>query len=366
MSEMPVDQASPPGSADPPPEDEVYESKSSRSTHFVFHHKLFALPDAVFRTGIDKTQVLEVKLGEHRAALPLSTVRAEFSIDDPGRADSDMMAIVEKGLRYVREIRPGDSIPRELLDGTASWSVDQRHTMIARGRVIVQLVSWLNGEEAVVIDLAQLEQVSNDPLVGKQVGQAILEVCKKLGIPPARQNIVAERIEGLARELAYIEALRDYAGKVSGINEKLKKFSRLYHRDVLFWPELQRMKALIGKPIEQINSYFDQVDSQTSKILIAIKNYNATVNFIRDIRDEIHGALMDWDLYIKDMEELPLERLRAHEAVLRKLYGFLARTFPQSREWPLFMKAIKSSHRAAAPEPPNSGKPSQARTAASG
>ena len=38
-----------------------------------------------------------------------------------------------------------------------------------------------------------------------------------------------------------------------------------------------------------------------------------------------------------------LERLRVNEAKLRQLYGFLARTFPESKEWPLFIKSFKST-----------------------
>lgn len=328
--------------AGPPPEDEVYESQSSRSTNFVFHHKLFALPDAVFHMTTDKTPVLSVKLGDNKVSLPTATVRAEFSLDAKGKADTDMLEKVEKGLKFVREIRPGDSIPRELLDGTASWTVEPRHQMIARGRVTVQLVSWMTGEESVVVDLVQLEQIAEDPMTRKRVQDAVNEICRRLGIPHEQRQTVLDRVDALARELSYIEALREYGEKVKGIGEKLNHFSRIYHGDKLFWPEIQRMKALIRKPLTQIDVYFVQADGQTSEILTALKNFTATVNFVRDIRDEIHGSLMDWDRYIADMEEMPLERLRKNETKLRALYGFLARTFPESREWPLFTKLIKA------------------------
>ena len=36
-----------------------------------------------------------------------------------------MLKPVAQGLKYVKDIRPGDTIPRELLDGTASWSIDK-------------------------------------------------------------------------------------------------------------------------------------------------------------------------------------------------------------------------------------------------
>jgi hypothetical protein len=50
---------------------------------------------------------------------------------------------------------------------------------------------------------------------------------------------------------------------------------------------------------------------------------------------------MDWDRYITDMESMEVERLRANENKLRTLYGFLARTFPETKNWPLFSKQFK-------------------------
>ena len=326
-----------------PPEDEVYESKSDRSTNFVFYHKLFALPEAVFRLTVDKSPALIVKLGDNNVTVPTSTARSEFALDDKGQADADMLTQVEKGLKYVRQIRPGDSIPRELLDGTASWSVDPKHEAIAKARLTVQLVSWMTGEESVIVDVQQLEQIAEDPMTRKRVQLAVDEICKRLGVPTSERQTVLDRVDALARELAYIEALRDYAGRVLGISTKLNDFSRIYHGDKIFWPELQRMKSLIRKPMEKIDTYFLQADAQTSEILAALKNFTATVNFIRDIRDEIHGNLMDWDKYLADMDSMKLERLRANEAKLRQLYGFLARTFPESKEWPLFIKSFKST-----------------------
>jgi hypothetical protein len=322
------------------PEDQEYTSTSDRSTHFVFHHKLFALPQAVFRMSVDKDPALEVQLGENKVLLPTSTVRKEFALDDKGQEDAETLAKVEKGLKFVREIRPGDSIPRELLDGTASWSVDPKHIAIAKGRVTVQLVSWMTGDESIIV-MAQLEQIAEDPMTRKRVNDAVTEICQRLDIPSSQRQTVLDRVDGLGRELAYIEALRDYGDKVKGIGEKLNAFSRAYHGDKIFWPEIQRMKALIRKPLEKIDSYFMQADAQTSEILVALKNYNSTINFIRDIRDEIHGNLMDWDRYITDMESMEVERLRANENKLRTLYGFLARTFPETKNWPLFSKQFK-------------------------
>src|SRR5262249_8302039 len=82
-------------------------SPLDRSTHFAFEHKLFQLANAHFvLNAADGTAVLRVKLGDLDAVLTLPTVRAEFDITKESH-DGQLLAIVEKGLRYVKEIRPG-------------------------------------------------------------------------------------------------------------------------------------------------------------------------------------------------------------------------------------------------------------------
>jgi hypothetical protein len=114
---------------------EIGSYEVDRSTHFMFDHKVFTLKGARFALTEDgSTPAFHVELGALVASLPLSTLRTEFSIDrDAG--DGVLLAIVEKSLRFVKEIRPGDSIPRELLDGSASWSVESRHRLRAKAHL---------------------------------------------------------------------------------------------------------------------------------------------------------------------------------------------------------------------------------------
>ncbi|MGG2362419.1 hypothetical protein ACE4Z5_26130, partial [Salmonella enterica] len=68
-------------------------------------------------------------LGGIEVTVPVDKLCAEFDIAADS-ADGQLLHVVAKGLNYVKRIRPGDSIPRELLDGSASWSVDDRHLQI--------------------------------------------------------------------------------------------------------------------------------------------------------------------------------------------------------------------------------------------
>ena len=108
-------------------------------------------------------------------------LRTEFDLS-PETGDGKLLGIVEKALRYVREIKPNDSIPHELLDGTASWTVEEKHRTIARNRLTIQLVSWLTGGETLVVDLTQLEQIADDPKTKTRVQEAFTKAAEKLGL----------------------------------------------------------------------------------------------------------------------------------------------------------------------------------------
>src|SRR6185437_12066710 len=168
---------------------------AERSTNFAFTHKVFQVEGACFALSRDtKEPLFRVFLGSVTAALPLATLCSEFGIAKDSE-DGRLIDIVEKSLRFVKEIRPGDSIPRELLDGTASWTVEEHHRAIARSRLAVQLASWVAGEEKVISDTEQLEQLADDPVTKTRMQNALGEVAEKLGIGRDRKSEVMTKVE---------------------------------------------------------------------------------------------------------------------------------------------------------------------------
>src|SRR4051812_38964360 len=116
---------------------------ATRSTVFDFEHKVFKIAGGRF--ALSRTNglpVYYVPLGELEATLPLENLCAEFAIRDES-PDALLLGVIERSLHHVKEIRSGDSIPRELLDGTASWSVEERHRAIAHGRIASNILCWL-------------------------------------------------------------------------------------------------------------------------------------------------------------------------------------------------------------------------------
>src|SRR4051812_42250702 len=100
---------------------------------------MFTVAGSYFAIAHDTDEpTFYVPLGDIQGVLTIPQLISGFDIK-PDSSDAVLLKAVEKSLGFVKRIAPGDPIPRELLDGTASWSVEDRHRMIAERRVAVQL-----------------------------------------------------------------------------------------------------------------------------------------------------------------------------------------------------------------------------------
>jgi hypothetical protein len=307
--------------------------RGPRSTHFAFESKVFSVPGARFAlTKGQRDPAFHVMLGDLQVSLSLDTVRHEFNIKADS-VDAELLGVVERSLRFVKEIRPNDSIPREILDGSASWSVSDQHRTIAKGRLSLQLASWLAGEESVVVDLAALEQLVEDPGTKQRIEQAFGDVAEKLGMGRERKQEVVDRIDDLARELSYIEALRERYGEVKSIIEKLNGLVRAYRGDRTTTQEISRVRTLVMRPQQEFENLFTQCDAMTGEILTVLKKYEATVEFIRSMRDELHSKLMLWDDIIAAWQPVPVGKGEVQEKAIKEIYRFVAQNYPQRQDW---------------------------------
>ena len=309
------------------------QSKPDPSTHFLLQHRIFQLPDARFdMAGRERGPVLRVKLGDLDAVIPIDDVASEFGIK-PDSPDGRLLVLVAQGLRFVRDIRPGDSIPSELLDGTASWRVEEHHREIAKQRLLMQIATWLRGEESVVLDLRELRRMAVDPAIQDRIRDGLTRIAETLGLGPGRRDEVLDMIDRFARELCYIEALRDRYSHAGNIVDKLAVVEKLYRDEKHFHEEVRRARILIRPAVDGFVGLFDQVDAQTSEIVSVLKSYDSMVRYVREMRDELHQRLVIWDEIIPAWE-IPLKRRHddIREAV-RATYRFVAFHFPQTHDW---------------------------------
>lgn len=326
--------------SDAAPAREAGGAKGAAPQKFDFEHKIFHIPECYFRYDrFEDRALFNVHIGDLQAVIDLDTLREEFNITLDSH-DDKLLAMVQRGLRFVRTISPGDSIPQELLDGTASWRVEDRHIEIAKSRLSLQLVSWLSGGSGGDFDRQALEQLANDPTTKQRVLIAADKIAERLDLGAGNRQAVLDKIDLVARELAFVEALREHFEKVDMIADKLKQCSSLYRRERTMLDSVGRMQSLIQTPVKRFHQAFDDVDGQTGEILPLLANIDSQLQYIRGTRDELHFEFLDWEDLIRTWSDTPVRRDDDLEKVLRKTYHFLASRYPQAQPWTLMTKRM--------------------------
>jgi hypothetical protein len=295
------------------------------STHFLFEHNVFKVDGGRFAFTADGTEpAFHIVLGNLAAALRLPGLRKEFAID-AASSDGRLLAIVERSLRFVKEIRPGDSIPRELLDGTASWSVSDEHRAIARGRLIAHSMGVAGGKP-IDSELAALRRLGESEEGTRELEQSAAAIAERLGVDAGKAEILA-RIDRLARELCYIEALRERCALLRAMAAKINVLAKLYRGDRAIVHNISRINTLLQRPFSEFEHAFVRLDAAIADILTVLLGIEDQVQQIRRARDEAHTSLMRWDGVIATWAKLDPVRGSDTEAALNELYRFAARHY---------------------------------------
>jgi hypothetical protein len=299
-----------------------------RVTHFIFQHKVFSLEQAHFALEPrSREPVYYVRLGELQAVLPLPMVRMEFGIEKDS-PDGKLLDVVAKSLRFVKEIRPNDSIPRELLDGSASWSVEEGHRLAADARIIGAIAELVGARN--LLDL--LEEVSEE--AKRRVREAMVEAAKKSGLGAEAALQAPNLLEAFAREYTYIEALRDRFAEVRGVLNTLGQIVKGTKTDQQTLQDVLRVQALLRPPIGDIEATFAALDSQTASLATILGRPAAQIELVRRVRDDIHFRLQLWDeLIAKWQEQAKDSEAPRIESLVKETYRFAAFHFPQTRDW---------------------------------
>lgn len=306
---------------------------AEESRLFAFQHPLFSIKGSYFRMGPDGTTPLYyVCLGDTQAAIRADQLCRSFDIP-AASGDARLINLAAEGLRFVHEIRPGDSIPSELLDGSASWAVTSRHVEAAQGRFFMQLISWLNGKPMQTLDGHAFADILETPGTKAKVQEAFTAIAEKLGLGAERKQEVVNKVDELTREFAYIEALRSRCFAVRKIGQNLKALAGSYRRERGFHEEIRRAQSLISSPLQNLAALFDQIDANTEDLIALLKKFDETIAYIRRMRDELHQRLMKWDELVLAWKDASTERSAANERLIRQTYRFVARYFPQTSNW---------------------------------
>ncbi len=308
------------------------EEPGERSTHFVFEHKLFTVPNVYFALTADRKPALHINYGDLCASIETRSLRRGFSIE-PESADDQMLGVVERSLRFVRQIKPNDSIPREVLDGTASWAADERHRVAAHGRLTIQLASWMTGSTTAHIRRDQIASLANSPAVVQRVHGVIGEIAKRIGLEPGEKHVITDRIAAFASEMAYVEAVRERLEVAREIEQKAARLLAIYKADRVVGESLMRISVLMKAPLSAFDIMFSAADRNSADIIGICQSYEEKVAGLRRTRDDLFELYMFWEPTLEAWQTVPIERSRVTEETIRKTFQFLARNYPLQTAW---------------------------------
>ncbi len=317
---------------DMPPPDEAPPPAAAPKV-FAFQHKLFQAAGAVFE--IDEAThepCLSVDLGDVKANIDLDTICPGFKIP----ADSDdaqMLELVRRALAHVDRIAPGDPIPSEILDGAASWKISPHHLLVAEGRITLSLLTWIGELEGKAMTPAELMALATDDGSKARMREAFAKLAEHMGLPASRKGEVLGRVGTLAKELAYIEALRERQHAIEMVRVKLREMRRQYQNERATAADIDRVLALIDPPVKRFATRFDDLDAQTGETANVIPNLARTIAFIRTARDEIRAEMRHWESTLDVWRQLPAQRGAKVERAIADLYRFLARYYPAEQTW---------------------------------
>lgn len=303
-----------------------------------FDHKFFgSFEDLYFRLTDAGEPVAVIKLASNEAVLSFEGIKREFMLSEESH-DGKLLDKVAEGLQFMRGLRIGDKLPKEVLTREASWEPQDRHRRIAYQRLTMQLVTWLTGDEHIITSGEELAQIAEDPQVKKNVNLAFAEAAEEIGIGRERREEVVHYIESLAKELAYIEAERDLILEVRKVDEKIQGLRRLYSSDRSMLEVVDQVARLSQRAIKVLQDYLDQVDAQTGEILAMLKNIDSQIGYIRTVRDELHKRLLPWEEFIQVWKTVFVVKSDENTNRIRDIYQFLAPRYMQVHEWVLVTK----------------------------
>jgi hypothetical protein len=318
--------APPDTGSEPPPAqaDSAPPLADGETTTFVFTHILFKTPGARFvGAGSDRTPMFAVDLGDTKGLLGIQAMKRQFNIPY-NSPDDKMIDLAVRSLKYVSEIRPGDNVPNEILTGRASWMIDPRHAEIARKRLELQLLATVDPKEVKLTNTKEITAYLEQPENKAKLREAFRVAAKALGRPEEDTAFVLDKLVTFARELAYIEALREWFLQVGAILKKIQWVGKAYDGDRRLKGEVAQMRSLFMPVSQEYRDIFTRADKLSEDVVTALTSIGEKVKAIREERDKLHGLTLVWRDIVVQWRNCTPDTASRYMETARATYRFLA------------------------------------------
>jgi len=238
--------------------------------------------------------VLEMALGDKIATLPLPSLQIELEIEE-AFADGRMLALIERALEFVNDLRLGEALPAEELSDGARWQPDQVDLKLAVSRIKL-LAAWPGDgkkDEWRDVNDEMILAMVDSPDTRQRVQEALAAVAQALGLANTEAGV--DLVEDAARELAFVEALgARLLHRVEAASVRLEHLARGIRGDATPHEVMTRVRRLMGIAVVRFRTWFEELDAQTGEVLALLRNFNSQRDFIRTHRDRLYGSLRAW------------------------------------------------------------------------
>ena len=152
---------------------------------FEFNTKVFSIDGSYFYRDLPTGSIYHKMPFDEGivVSLKLSSLQREFGIGEETN-DGRLLKLVSDALRYVKYVASGDRIPSEIIDGTASWSVEDHHVERAKGQLSMNLARWVLGDDRKLDPRASFDEQLNDPVVKQALHRGLSQAAEAMGFAP--------------------------------------------------------------------------------------------------------------------------------------------------------------------------------------
>ncbi len=308
-------------------------SSQGQTAYFNFEAAVFRLPGAYLAFDEVSGEASQyVPMGGFVACIPFARLRREFEIE-PDSHDSRLLNLAGQALKHVQRIYVGDSIPHEIIDGSASWSFSKEHGMIARGRFYHSLLSWAGYVENETPNDSYCLSFADGSFAEKWMGAALEKLAKSVGLDgPQISDQLAQSLDDLAREYAYIIALREHFQVIFCLPEHFEKARNSPRSTDEEREEYARMLALMRIPLRKATGVFNKAKSILDDPPAMVKDHADFITALRLQRDHLRADCRLWKPVLKAWSARIGSR---HDTVERRreTYRFLAKNWAAGEEW---------------------------------
>ena len=298
----------------------------------VLHHPVFrTFANPYFRLSTpDQLPVFVVQMDDREATLPVPAMMAEFGIK-PQDEDGHMLALVMHALEFVTGLEIGDPIPLEVLSGQASWPVDSVHRDLSTTRLNMLLIGRLPGVMQTPAEAIAAIDV-HAPIDRDAICAGLERMGQRLGDVPAAE--ILKRVEALADELAYIEALRDWLLRgAMRMDRVLSRVYRAFSGDYTHREILAQNQRLTAKGILEIEAQFAVVDRLCNDLAGALADPDGSRQVLRRQRDRLYRRWRAWEPFCRDWGATGTRHDTRAWQLTHETYRFLAPRYMTVVEW---------------------------------